>query len=190
MAAFQVHLTDILLYAESLPMPEGDYLRVADALQSIFNSKQEESNNDQDHENWVIFHFQPSYFEMTFHEVRGSLRGKPFERIHFYFQNIRMNTNHRGEQPHFKISFCIYYVYKEKEEPSIWKGWEWDSLQHTHDILCTIYRPQSVQLRLDKSTFEFQNTEHNTQYKGLMSIAMNHAKEYFWSNFYKMMNPS
>lgn len=169
-------------------MPEGDYLCIANALQTAYQAKEGKVNSEE--ENWVGFWFPPSSFIMTFQEVKGNLRGKAFDTIHFYFQNIEMNINSHDEQPHIKISFDINYIYKENNEPSIWRKWVWDSKQHSQELLCTIYQPRCIQIHIRDSVFECRHTEPNINYKGIISLVMSYATNFFWSNFYRNLRHS
>jgi len=188
MSEFQDYLTEILLYVESLSMPDGDYLRIANALQRTFQEREAEPEPEE--ENWTTFSFPSSSFKMAFKQVNGNLRGKAFDMIHVSFHNIRMNTNHRGEHPHFQIALHIYYTYKDIEEPPVWKGWVWDSKTHAPDVLFTIYRPQHVSLQLHNATFQCNCTDIAVSYQAITTIMMNYAKDFFWSKLYPFLYPS
>jgi hypothetical protein len=201
-------LHSILHYAESLEMPEGQYLKVANALRDAFHQMPKKKSVQEWHdyplpENYLKIRLRKPFVADTFEEVCIAY-------LHVFVSNAR----HPGPS---LMRTKVRVEYLSPDKPSVIKEYNQTERSNTFDTVTELYEPRYMTIEWDGVSYSYEyesmlrtmkqdhemlkdinNDEeededtiywnHTNFYNAVNRRTMEILKNYFWTRFHQEFN--
>jgi hypothetical protein len=201
-------LHSILQYAESLEMPEGQYLKVANALRDAFHQMPKKNADEvwNDYplpENYLVVRLQKAQFATTCEEV------------HIAYRHVFMSNARRVGPSRFRLKARVEYLSKDAEPvikeylhtertqtfDTVYEQYEptrivieWEGVSYTYEcdsMLCAMKQGHDRIRRLNRGVEDVEDDDDDIYwnetnfYTAVFNRVINIGKNYFWERFHE-----